>query len=83
MIEQFPEMAEWMAWVEAEKQRRGGSGYTWIRGYTMRELIDNEQTRQAIKRRWWSRHNGEDQLTLWDEDEPESELTPCLMCRVK
>jgi hypothetical protein len=81
MVEQFPEMAEWMAWVEAEKEKRGAGGYTWVRGYTMRQLIDDATVREGIKRRWWAKHNSDAQLSLWDEaDEDE---TPCLMCRVK
>lgn len=81
MIESMPEAAEWMAWVEEEKRRRGGGGYTWIRGYTMRELIDNPQTRAAIRRRWWAKNHHGAQLALWDDLEEEER--PCLMCRVK
>lgn len=81
MIEEFPETAEWMAWVEKEKQKRGAGGYTWIQGYTMRQLIDNAVIRARIKERWWTKHHSKEQLSLWD-DEIE-ELTPCLMCRVK
>ena len=80
MIEEQPAMAEWMAWVEAEKQRRGGSGYTWIRGYTMRQLIDNYLIRGEIKRRWWSKHSSAAQISFLS-NEPEEQ--PCLMCRVK
>lgn len=80
MIEEYPEMAQWMAWVEKEKRRRGGSSYTWIRGYTMQELIDNPILRQNIRRRYWARHHSKLQLPLFDNTE---ELTPCLMCQVK
>jgi len=81
MVENFPEMAEWMAWVETEKVRRGAGGYTWIHGYSMRELIDNSSTRSAIKERWWNKHQHESQLDMWDELDVEE--SPCLMCRVK
>lgn len=81
MIETQPEMAEWMAWVEAEKVRRGAGGYTWIRGYRMRELIDSVVLRAAIKERWWKRHHSDAQMVLFDG--VEAEETPCLMCRVK
>ncbi len=80
MIEQFPDAAEWMAWVEAEKERRGAGGYTWNRTYPMRELIDNPTTRRAIRRRYWATHNHDSQLSMWDEEVLEG---PCLMCRVK
>jgi len=81
MVEQQKWVAEWMAQVEEIKRARGGSDYTWVRGYTMRELIDNAQTRAAIKARWWSKNHSTDQLNLWNDLEPEE--TPCLMCRVK
>ncbi len=80
MIEEQPEMAEWMAWVEEEKDRRGAGGYTWVRGYTMRQLIDNHLIRAEIKRRWWAQHHSKAQMSFLDEDEEEQ---PCLMCRVK
>jgi len=80
MIERQPDIAEWMAWVEEEKQKRGAGGYTWIRGYKMRDLIDNAVLRADIRRRWWGKNQSEDQLSFLD-DEPE--LSPCLMCRVK
>ncbi len=75
MIENFPEDAEWMAWVEAEKVRRGAGGYTWLRGYAMRELIDNPEKRAAIKQRWHKRHP--DGIL----DDPA--LVSCLACQVK
>ena len=81
MIEELPQAAEWMAWVEAEKTQRGRSGYTWIRGYTMRELIDNPELRVRIKRRWWATRHHHDQTQLWDTTD--EEITPCLMCQVK
>jgi hypothetical protein len=80
MIEEYPEMAEWMAWVEAEKKRKGAGGYGWIRGYTMRQLIDNPVTRGEIKRRWWAKNHSDAQMSFLDEDEEDQ---PCLMCRVK
>jgi len=81
MIEQQPKAAEWMAQIEETKRTRGAGDHTWIRGYTMRELIDNAQTRAAIKARWWSKNHSIDQIALWDD--LEAEETPCLMCRVK
>ena len=81
MIETQPEMAEWMAWVENEKQERGAGGYTWIKGYTMRELIDNPSTRAAIRTRYWRRHHAKEQLPLWPSPAPEE--AACLMCQVK
>ena len=81
MIEELPQAAEWMAWAEAEKKQRGGSDYTWIRGYTMRQLIDSPELRARIKRRWWTSHHHPDQAQLWDDADEEE--TPCLMCQVK
>lgn len=81
MIEELPEMAEWMAWVEDEKQKRGAGAYTWIRGYTMRELIDSPVLRAEIRRRWWARHHADEQMGLFDE--PDEAEQPCIMCRVK
>lgn len=75
MIEEFPEEAEWMAWVEVEKERRGAGGYTWLRGYTMRDLIDNSEKRDKIRQRWHKRHP--------DESLDDPALISCLACRVK
>jgi hypothetical protein len=81
MIKELPAMAEWMAWVEQQKRQHHAGGYTWVRGYTMRELIDNSEIRTRIRRRWWSSRHHVSQAKLWDE--VEQELTPCLMCQVK
>ena len=80
IVEEYPERAEWCAWVEEEKERRGGGGYGWCRGFKIRELINNPQLRSDIRRRWWAMHDDESQLSLWDEEE---EIAPCLMCQVK
>jgi hypothetical protein len=80
-IERMPEVAEWCAWVEEEKRRRGGSGYTWVRGYTIRELIDSPVLRSEIRRRYWAKNPHQSQ-TRWDWDVEFGEM-PCLMCQVK
>lgn len=81
MIEEFPERAEWCAWVEEEKERRGGGEYGWMQNYKIRELIESPVLRAQIRRNYWRTHDHESQMSLF-EDEGE-ELTPCLMCRVK
>jgi len=80
MIDEFPERAEWCAWVEEEKERRGGSDYGWMRGYKIRQLIESPTLRAQIRRNWWAKNDHPDQLSLWDG---EPETTPCLMCQVK
>lgn len=81
MIEELPQMAEWMHWVEQEKIHHNAGGYTWIRGYTMRELIDSPELRARIKRRWWPSRHHQNQSSLWNATAEEE--TPCLMCQIK
>jgi hypothetical protein len=82
-VEEMPETAEWCAWVEGQKQENGAGGYTWVRGYTMRQLIDDPVLRSQIRRRYWSHNDHQSQQELgWNWDE-ELEATPCLMCQVK
>jgi len=80
LIEQFPERAEWCAWVEEEKERRGAGGYGWMRGYKIRELINSPHLRSSIRQRWWARHDHENQSSFIDD---EYEATACLMCQIK
>ena len=81
LVEQYPEQAEWCAWAEEEKERRGAGEYGWCPGFKIRELINNPQLRSNISKRYWAKHDHSSQLSLWDEDD--EELTPCLMCQVK
>ena len=81
LIEQYPERAEWCAWVEEEKERRGAGSYGWIKGYKIRQLIDNHITRAEIRSRWNAKHSTNEQLSLFDDDIEDN--SPCLMCRVK
>ena len=80
LVEQYPEQAEWCAWVEEEKERRGAGGFGWIRKYKIRELMESPQLRADIRRRYWSRHRPPQPALL---DAGEEEATPCLLCRVK
>lgn len=81
LIEEYPASAEWCAWVEEEKERRGGGEYGWMRGYKIRDLINNPLLRAEIRTRYWSRHDHQDQLALWNDGDPENQ--PCLMCQVR
>jgi len=81
MIEEFPERAEWCAWVEEEKERRGAGDYGWMRGYKVRQLIESPVLRAQIRRNYWRDRDHPDQLGLWSDEEEET--TPCLMCQVK
>ena len=67
--------------IEEEKKKRGAGGYTWVVGYSMRELIDNPATRHDIRRRYWQRHVADGQMALFG-DLHDTEA-PCLMCQVK
>ena len=67
MINEQPDVAEWMAWVEEEKLRRGAGNHTWIRGYTMRSLIDDPSLCASIRRRYYARHHDPAQPPLWKE----------------
>lgn len=80
LVEEFPERAEWCAWVEEEKVRRGAGGYGWCEGFKIRQLINDPKLRFDIRRLWYARNNGSSQLPLWD-DLDEEERT-CLMCQV-
>ena len=80
-VEECPHIAEWSAWVEEEKKRRGGSDYGWCRGFKIRELINDPQLRTRIRTNWWARNQSEDQMVLWDDLDEEER--PCLMCQVK
>ena len=80
LIEEYPQSAEWAAWVEEEKERRGAGGFGWLRGYRVRDLIDNPALRAGIRRRWWARHDSASQLSFWDGDDVDM---PCLVCQVK
>lgn len=81
LVEQFPDRAEWAAQVEEEKERRGGSGFGWMRKHKIRDLINNPQTRSDIRRNWYARNIPASQLSLWDD--LDDDQTPCIMCRVK
>lgn len=80
LVEQYPERAEWCAWVEEEKERRGAGNYGWVPSFKIRELINNPVLRAHIRKQWWATHTSEAQLSFWDEEE---EIAPCLMCQVK